>query len=178
MKTLKEPKKVNLSSDDKSRHSKRNTEKINEVHSNLNSVKKNSTDEIISLSEVFNYVSTKYGTARTQLKNLSEKGCYDTVVFDCSGIGSGPNIKYPVESLVCLPTPTHQIPGLHLQTKKASNDTATSERTCTSRSVYRISKDMLTYASAQGINFLPATPGDLFFESRFESGNLSQAYKV
>ena len=121
------------------------------------------------LSRVFSYVNGKYGVARSQLKHLVEDGNYKTITIDSSGVGYGPNIKCPVESNLCLATPHHGV----LELSKNADLEDIPEMTSLSSSITR---DELVYSSSDGI----ATPSivGLEFESRFESGNLLQAFQL
>ena len=118
------------------------------------------------------YVHAKYGTPRTQLQNLSEKGSYKTTTIDSSGIGSGPMLNYPVEALICLPTPRHNCGGSCDQEEKCTVNT-TDE---TDTSVAHLTSGKLIYTTGQETDH--EVIGGLQFESRFESGNLSQAIRL
>ena len=121
------------------------------------------------LSGVFNYVNDKYGVARSQLRHLVEDGNYNTITIDSSGVGSGPNIKCPVESYLCLATPHHGVLELNKNEKETDLEDIPVMTSC-------ITRDMLIYSSSGGIS-TPSVVG-LQFESRFESGNLLQAFQL
>lgn len=129
---------------------------------------------------IFTYVHNKYGTPRTQLQNLSEKGCYETIAIDSSGVGSGPMLNYPVEALVCLPTPRHNFgPNISCDQKKKctvnTDKTVFSEVTSVALPTSRI-RGKLVYATGQETDH--DVIGGLQFESRFESGNLLKAIRL
>lgn len=140
----------------------------------------------VDLCGVFNYVNTKYGVARTQLRKLTEKGCYDTVTVDTSGVGAGPNIRCPIESCILLPTPKleTQKPNPEIKSTCTANITTarhattsvTSPSPSTSSPMHCIHRGKLVYKTGQETCLLPV--GGLQFESRFECGNLSQAFQL
>lgn len=133
--------------------------------------------EEIELSGAFYYVNVKYGTPNTQLRNLLEKGCYEAVLVDTSGVGSGPKIKCPVEAHVYLPTPTHKVCEQPNPLNKSCIVAATGDFAPVSGigQTYR-NQPKLVYASGNETKTGPA--GSLQFESRFESGNLMQAFQT
>lgn len=117
---------------------------------------------------IFNYVHSKYGTPRTQLQSLSENGSYETTTIDSSGVGSGPMLNYPVEALVCLPTPRHNF-GSNPSCDQEENNTSVAPPTSRiSKSVYATGHETDQEVIGQGLQF----------ESRFESGNLAQAIRL
>lgn len=146
---------------------------------------KTHNDEVIALPGILDYVNIKYGTPRTQLKNLSEKGFFETVVVDTSGVGSGPVIHCPVESHVYLPTPKHKNCGttLHDHRNKMIGvnqvpicDNSSTDAKLTFTLPLPSSGGRLVYGSEQEKQ--NAFMGCLEFESRFESGNLFQAFQL
>lgn len=139
----------------------------------------NGAEGIIELSGVFDYVNTKYGTPRTQLRNLSEKGYFETVLVDSSGVGSGPNIKCPAEAHLHLPTPTHKtsdvkLPSIVTSVAVSYVPPLLSLSEITTLTHHR-NKAKLVYSSQKETML---SEGSLQFESRFESGNLLQAFKL
>ena len=129
-------------------------------------------DDPIQLSGVLEYVNSKYGVPKKQLKSLFEMGHYETHVIDSSGKGSGPHIKFPLESHICLPTPNHESTLL-------LENTPETPQMCTARkcsTLPRVNANSLVYASEH--NDVRMKHNTLEFESRFESGNLSQAFQM
>lgn len=143
-----------------------------DTHSTVGAVGAVGIEEITDLPRVLDYVNIKYGTSRTQLRNLSEKGCYDTILVDSSGVGSGPNIKCPVEAHVYLPTPNHKTCEPSVTAIRVSCD------------VKPVSEENLNYGTKvkpvyeRGEETKPVSTRSLQFESRFESGNLMQAFEL
>ena len=127
-------------------------------------------DDAINLPAIFDYINIKYGVPRTQLRNLSEKGCYNTFLNDSSGVGAGPNIKYPVEACVHFPTPNH------LKTNCKPSTTIPSINSSELTTIHCKTKAKLVYTTEEEVKAVPK--GSLRFESRFESGNLYQAHQL
>jgi hypothetical protein len=153
--------------------------------------------EDIELPEVFNYVNIKYGAPKAQLRNLLEQGYYDTILHDSSGVGAGPNIKYPVEAPVFFPTPYHgskcESLGSSFEVRVTSDVMSIPEETLyhgnQAKLVYatKVAGKVRTteYVAARDKRTVvakekekPASIGSLQFESRFESGNLFQAFQM
>lgn len=149
-----------------------NTHGTSTVSADTHSVTTVDAETIIDLPGVFDYVNIKYGTSRTQLRNLLEKGCYDTVRIDSSGLGSGPNIKCPVEAHVNLPTPNHKT-----FESTQSNMTAMGV-SCDGQPVSEENPSNGTLVYERGKETKPISTRTLQFESRFECGNLMQAFEL
>lgn len=158
--------------------------------------------KVPTLSGILDYVNVKYGVPRNQLKNLSEKGCYKTKIVDTSGCGSGPSIKFPLESHKYLPTPKHGnyktkiekgscqstanetvVCETNYKTKiengncqSTANETVVCDTSIESSS-HGSSRGNLVYASGQETK-VGLSSGSLEFESGFESGNLLQAFHL
>lgn len=130
-----------------------------------------STSAAVELPGVLEYVHMKYGTPYSQLKVLSESGHFKTNAVDTSGKGLGPTIKCPIESQVCLPTPSHA------QLKKVGRKKATLGGMPLPASIDSTSLMGPELHIAKTDMDLKCS-GKLEFESRFESGNLWKTSQV
>ncbi len=136
------------------------------------------SDEAIQLLGIYEYVHDKYGTPRKQLKNLVEKGFYETKVIDTSGMGSGPNIMCPTESHIILATPNLETTHLNSTNKLAPNPcNKLADHGATTSLNSTLPLNSLVFASGQEIE-ATLKCNTLEFESRFESGNLSKAFQM
>lgn len=136
-------------------------------------------EEELKLPGIFQYVNSKYGAPQKQLKNLLEKGCYDTRVIDTSGVGTGPNIKCPVESNIFLPTPSHGNGQLSSDPCSKPLDVPATHFPDTTEKAAQCSIFPLVFTCGHEIPFERGVgPNTLKFESRFESGNLSRALQM
>ena len=145
-------------------------------HSRKQTIHANS--DVTILSGIMDYVHSKYGTPKAQLKKLSKMGCYETNAIDTSGVGTGPTIKCPIESHICLSTPNLEHYSRHQSSKIISQQEARGHHVCAARQMVSASADSsrsrLIYSSEQEI----IVTKNLEFESKFESGNLQQAYEL
>lgn len=140
-----------------------------------------SASQFINLSGLLQYVNSKYGAPRAQLKNLSEAGHYQTAIIDTSGIGNGPCIRHPVESNIFLSTPKHITMPYKVKNEEGTviHKVKRKEETFAANGLNRASASLLpsgqlVYTTGEE----ETVRGDLEFESRFESGNLKQAIQM
>lgn len=172
---------------------------------NLDDTRANANSHSKSPIEIFQYISSKYGTPSEQLSNLQVEGKFLTTEFDSSGVKSGPTIHYPLEANICIPTPKHvRDPTSHAaQRDQQINSSVQSTHSCNESSNKYLSREacsttvdkrngQIIYCNSRQILsqsdqapsqsghalFLSKKGEKLVFESRFESGNLQKVTQL